>query len=87
MCKSDIEFFKDHFQLYKSYMISNARVERTQLEFRTHENQCNWIIDNSTVVEAIQEANPPQLPLTINFIPFKKFHQYIDDNTEIGTSL
>ena len=68
-------------------MISNARVERTQLEYQTHENQCNWIIDNSTVVEAIQEPNPPQLPLTINFTHFKKFHQHIDDNSEIGTPL
>nr|XP_027086582.1 uncharacterized protein LOC113708318 [Coffea arabica] len=83
--KSDIEFFRNHFNLYKRYMISNARVEYTPLEYRAHENQCTWYIDNSTIVQAIDEASPPEIPSVFTFTPFRRFYQHIDDTSDIDT--
>ena len=82
--KSDIEFFHNHFQLYKHYMLSNARVEYISLEYRAYENQCIWYIDNNTVVQAIDEPNFPEIPPVFTFTPFRRFYQYIDDTSDIG---
>nr|XP_027064184.1 replication protein A 70 kDa DNA-binding subunit B-like isoform X2 [Coffea arabica] len=81
--KSDIEFFRNHFRLYMRYMLSNARVEYTPLEYRVRENQCTWYIDNSTVVQAMDEPNPPEIPPVFRFTPFRRFYQHIDDTSDI----
>nr|XP_027091801.1 uncharacterized protein LOC113712521 [Coffea arabica] len=83
--KSDIEFFRNHFNLYRRYMVSNARVEYTPPEYRAHENQCTWYIDNSTVVQAIDEASSPEIPPVFTFTPFRRFYQHIDDASDIDT--
>ena len=82
--KSDIEFFRNHFRLYMRYMLSNARVEYTPLEYRVRENQCTWYIDNSTVVQAMDEPNPPEIPPVFRFTPFRRSYQHIDDTSDIG---
>ena len=84
--KSDIEFFRNHFNLYRRYMVSNARVEYTPPEYRAHENQCTWYIDNSTIVQAIDEASPPEIPSVFTFTPFRRFYQHIDDTSDIGNA-
>ena len=82
--KSDIEFFRNHFQLYKRYILCNARVEYTPSEYSTHSNQCTWYIDNSTVVQAVNEVEAPQIPAVFRFSPYRRFYQHMDDNTDIG---
>nr|XP_027108928.1 replication protein A 70 kDa DNA-binding subunit B-like [Coffea arabica] len=81
--KSDIEFFRNHFQLYKRYILCNARVEYTPSEYFTHPNQCTWYIDNSTVVQAVNEVESPQIPAVFTFSPYRRFYQHMDDNTDI----
>ena len=68
-------------------MISNARVEYTPLEYRAHENQCTWYIDNSTVVLATDEANSPEISLVFTLTTLRRFYQHNDDTSDIGNTL
>nr|XP_027071810.1 replication protein A 70 kDa DNA-binding subunit B-like [Coffea arabica] len=60
----DIHFFKRHFQPFRRYYISNAKLETVQPRYSTYSNEYCWVIDNSTVVQQVYESEPPMLPDT-----------------------
>lgn len=82
ICNTDIQYFKHHFQLYKRYLISNAKIQPDSSSTTSMRNR-TWIIDNCTIVQPIDEAQPPLIPQIFRFTPFTKLHQHIDDNSDI----
>ena len=55
-------------------------------DYRSTEKECNWIIDNSTVVQLVTDTDSLMITPVLNFTDFKKFRQYIDIQSEIGKS-
>ena len=50
-------------------------------------NKYQWIINSSTLIEEVPEAETKNMLInlpTISFIPFNSLHQYIDDEARIG---
>ncbi|XP_071911771.1 uncharacterized protein [Coffea arabica] len=70
----DIHFFKRHFQPFRRYYISNAKLETVQPRYSTYSNEYCWVIDNSTVVQQVYESEPPMLPDVFNFKPYGRIY-------------
>nr|XP_027124128.1 replication protein A 70 kDa DNA-binding subunit D-like [Coffea arabica] len=76
---SDIDFFRNHFQIYRRFVVSNARLQYADDDFTVERKTCTMIIDNSTVVEPLDEQQPP----LYQFTPFKKLCHQIDTNSDL----
>ncbi|XP_071918923.1 replication protein A 70 kDa DNA-binding subunit D-like [Coffea arabica] len=79
----DIHFFKRHFQPFRRYYISSAKLETVQPRYSTYSNEYCWVIDNSTVVQQVHESEPPMLPDIFNFKPYGRIYEHIDTDEEI----
>ena len=80
----DIHFFMRHFQPFRRYYISNAKLETVQPRYSTYSNEYCWVIDNSTVVQEVHESEPPMLPDVFNFKLYGRIYEHIDIDEEIG---
>ena len=85
----EIEFgWKNFSQNFKNFRFQTTELPLSKIErYCTKENECTWIIDNSSVVQAVDEPEPPAFPPIFTFTSFNKLHRHIDDNTEISKHL
>ncbi|CDP10339.1 unnamed protein product [Coffea canephora] len=51
----DIMFFRKYFEPYRRYYVSNARIQNVLPRYSTYPNECSWTIDNSMLVQEINE--------------------------------
>ncbi|KAL3524885.1 hypothetical protein ACH5RR_013257 [Cinchona calisaya] len=76
--ETDIPFFHQYFEPYKRHYISNAKVKYSDPNYATCHNECFWTIDNSTIVEQVNEQVPPEFPPIFQFTPFSKFFDHME---------
>ncbi|XP_071928195.1 replication protein A 70 kDa DNA-binding subunit B-like [Coffea arabica] len=79
----DIMFFRKYFEPYRRYYVSNARIQNVLPRYSTYPNECSWTIDNSTLVQEIDEVDPPLIPNVFNFANYNSVYQHIDTTDEI----
>ncbi|KAL3502295.1 hypothetical protein ACH5RR_036744 [Cinchona calisaya] len=80
---TDIPFFYQYFGSYKRYYIANAKVKYSDPNYATRQNECFWTIDNSTIVEQVNEQVPLEFPPIFQFTPFSKFFDYMEPYAHI----
>ena len=52
--------------------------------YSTYPNEFSWTIDNSMLVQKIDEVDPPQIPSAFNFANYNLVYEHIDTIDEIG---
>ncbi|CAI9298596.1 unnamed protein product [Lactuca saligna] len=75
---SYLEFYKNTFQAYKCYRISNAKLIPTEPRYRLSSYEHSWSLTKHTLVEPQPELSPPPLPCLFTFTPFSQMFKYAD---------
>ena len=83
----DIELFEETLHPSRSYYVSNAYVRPIKTDYRVVENNFEWIINDTTLVEESQDHNILDFPNVFGFVRFADFHRYIDSTTDIRNYL
>ncbi|CAH1417086.1 unnamed protein product [Lactuca virosa] len=73
-----LEFFKNTFQVYKHYHISNAKLLPTEPIYRLGPYEHSSSLTKKTLVEPEPELTSPTLPCLFNFTPFSEMFKYAD---------
>ncbi|KAL2518470.1 Replication protein A 70 kDa DNA-binding subunit B [Abeliophyllum distichum] len=76
--------FQDELIQGKTYLISNALVKLTNLEYRSQSGDTQWTISGKTRIQQVDENNNALLLTTYNFIDFEDLENHMDTNTDIS---
>ncbi|CAI9281113.1 unnamed protein product [Lactuca saligna] len=82
-----LEFFKNTFQLYKRYRISNATLILTEPRYRLGSYEHSWSLTKKTLIEPQPDLTSPTLPNLFNFTPFSEMFKYADVENNLRLSL
>ncbi|XP_060958284.1 replication protein A 70 kDa DNA-binding subunit C-like [Cannabis sativa] len=77
--------FQDTMEVSKTYLISNATVKHTKLQYRKVAGDVQWTINGKTKVEELKENHNALLFSRYKFISFHKLQTYMDLESEIST--
>ena len=81
--QTGIELFEETLHSSRSYYVSNAYVRPIKTDYRVVENNFEWIINNTTLVEESQDHNILKFPNVFGVVRFADFHRYIASTTDI----
>ncbi|KAL2472283.1 Replication protein A 70 kDa DNA-binding subunit B [Abeliophyllum distichum] len=76
--------FQDELIQGKTYLISNALVKLTNLEYRSQSGDTQWTISGKTRIQQVDENNSALLLTAYNFIDFEDLENHMDTNTDIS---
>ncbi|KAL3534240.1 hypothetical protein ACH5RR_002701 [Cinchona calisaya] len=68
-------------QVYKKYLISNAKVRPILSQFRCDGIDTQWVISTNIVVEELPDEQDLVLPVEFNYTQFNDLAQYADSTT------
>ncbi|KAL2484943.1 Replication protein A 70 kDa DNA-binding subunit B [Abeliophyllum distichum] len=76
--------FQDELIQGKTYLISNALVKLTNLEYPSQSGDTQWTISGKTRIQQVDENNSALLLTAYNFIDFEDLENHMDTNTDIS---
>ncbi|KAL2480494.1 replication protein A 70 kDa DNA-binding subunit B-like [Abeliophyllum distichum] len=79
----NITAFQDELILGKTYLISNALVKETNVEYKAKSGEMQWTISGRTRIRRVEENNSNLLISTYSFTDFEDLPKYMDSNVDI----
>lgn len=82
----DATLFDSMFQVYKSYMVSNGTIRKSQHTQQIVKNDFQLILNSRTIVEEVTELSTQKNMPEYNFVTLNAAAEHINEGNKFGKS-